>query len=79
MRAKNSKRLVIDTDVAQASGGEDATDTRSINCRDFLKGVMTQNHRIVMTRKSAMNGKDINLALPLSGERQWMPVEEWFA
>ena len=51
MRAKNLKRLVIDTDIAQASGGEDATDTRSINCRDFLKGVMTRNHRIVMTRK----------------------------
>ena len=51
MRSRNSKRLVIDADVAQASGDEDATDPRAINCRDFLKGVRTQNHRIVMTRK----------------------------
>ncbi len=51
MRSRNSKRLIIDTDVAQASGDEDATDPRAVNCRDFLKGVMTQNHRIVMTRK----------------------------
>lgn len=51
MRSRHSKRLVIDTDVAQASGDEDATDPRAINCRDCLKGVMTQNHRIVMTRK----------------------------
>lgn len=51
MRARNSKQLVIDADVAQASGDEGATDPRAINCRDFLKGVMTQNHRIVMTRR----------------------------
>ena len=51
MRARDSKRLVIDTDVVRSSGDEDATDPRAINCRDFLKGVMTQNHRIVMTRK----------------------------
>ncbi len=51
MRSRNSKRLVIDADVAQASGDEDATDPRAINCRDFLKEVMTQNHKIVMTRK----------------------------
>ena len=51
MRARNSKRLVIDTDVAQASGDEDAIDPRAINCRDFLKEVRAQNHRVVMTRK----------------------------
>lgn len=51
MRSRNSKRLVIDTDVAQASGDEDATDPRAINCRDFLKSVRSQNHRIVMTRE----------------------------
>ena len=51
MRARDSKRLVIDTDVAQASGDEDATDPRAIHCRDFLKEVMSQNHRVVMTRK----------------------------
>ena len=51
MRARDLKRLVIDTDVAQASGDEDATDPRAIHCRDFLKEVRSQNHRVVMTRK----------------------------
>ena len=36
MRARDSKRLVIDTDVVQSSGDEDATDPRAIHCRDFL-------------------------------------------
>ena len=51
MRSRDSKQLVIDTDVAQASGDEDATDLRAINCRDFLKAVRTQGHRVVMTRE----------------------------
>ena len=51
MRARDSKQLVIDTDVAQASGDEDATNPRAINCRDFLKEVMSQDHRVVMTRE----------------------------
>ena len=51
MRTSDSKRLVIDTDVAQASGDEDATDPRAINCRDFLREVRSQNHWVVMTRE----------------------------
>ena len=51
MRARDSKQFVIDTDVAQASGDENATDPRAINCRDFLKEVRSQNHKVVMTRK----------------------------
>ena len=51
MRVRNSKRLVIDADVAQASGDEDAIDRRAINCRDFLKEVRSQEHRVVMTRE----------------------------
>jgi len=51
VRSRNSKQLVIDTDVAQASGDEDATDPRAINCRDFLKEVRFQDHRVVMTRE----------------------------
>ena len=51
MRTRNSKRLVIDTDVAQSSGGEDATDTRAINCRDFLTQVRSLNYRVVMTKE----------------------------
>ena len=51
MRARDSKRLVIDTDVVQASGKEEATKPRPVHCRNFLKEVRTQNHRVVMTRK----------------------------
>ena len=51
MRARDSKRLVIDTDVAQASGDEDATDPRAIHCRDFLKTVRSQDQTVVMTRE----------------------------
>ncbi len=51
MRDRNSKRLVIDTDVVQSSGDEEATDPRAVHCRDFLKEVRSQNHRVVMTRK----------------------------
>ena len=51
MRSRDSKRLVIDTDVAQASGDENATDPRAIHCRDFLKEVRFQDHRVVMTRE----------------------------
>ena len=76
MSARDSKRLVIDTDVVQSSGDEDATDPRAIHCRDFLKEVRSQNHRVVMTKKSAMSGKDIDLALLLSGGYQWMRAEK---
>ena len=51
MRARDSKRLVIDTDVAQASGGEDAIDSRAINCRDFLSEVRSLNYSVVMTKE----------------------------
>ena len=51
MRSRDSKRLVIDTDVAQSSGDEDAIDPRAIHCRDFLKEVRSQDHKVVMTRE----------------------------
>lgn len=51
MRSRDSKRLVIDTDVAQSSGDEDAIDPRAIHCRDFLKEVRSQDHSVVMTRE----------------------------
>ena len=51
MRVRDSKRLVIDTDVVQSSGDEDATDPRAIHCRDFPKVVRSQNHKVVMTRE----------------------------
>ncbi len=51
MRTRDSKRLVIDTDVAQSSGGESATDPRAINCRDFLIQVRVLDYRVVMTKE----------------------------
>ena len=49
MRNKKSKRLVIDTDVAKASGSKTATHPRAKNCRDFLLEVRTLNYRVVMS------------------------------
>ena len=51
MRARDSKRLVIDADVARASGSETATHPRAEHCRDFLNAVLSLSHRIVMTEK----------------------------
>lgn len=50
MRSKKVKRLVVDTSVACAAGGEDATDSVSINCTEFLEVFQdyTQHH-VVMT------------------------------
>ena len=51
MRARDSKRLVIDADVARASGSETATHPRAEHCRDFLSAVLSLSYRIVMTEK----------------------------
>ena len=51
MRARDSKQLVIDADVARASGSETATHPRAEHCRDFLNAVLLLSHRIVMTEK----------------------------
>ena len=51
MRARDSKRLVIDADVARASGSETATHPRAQNCRDFLNAILSLSHRIVMSEK----------------------------
>ncbi len=51
MRGKHSKskRLVIDTSVARASGGEDAVYPTSSNCRNFLETVRCVCHQIVLS------------------------------
>ena len=49
MADKVSKRLVIDASVARAAGRKDATDPRSVSCRDFLEAVLDLSHRVVMT------------------------------
>ena len=51
MRGADSKRLVIDTDVAQAAGSETATHPRAKHCRDFLQTVLSLGHSVVMTQE----------------------------
>ena len=57
MRTRDSKRLVIDADVAQASGSETATHPRAKHCRDFLNTVLL-GHRVVMTEKISNEWKN---------------------
>jgi hypothetical protein len=49
MKKKHSKLLVIDTDIARASGGEDAVYPTSKHCRDLLKAVLEICHHVVMS------------------------------
>jgi hypothetical protein len=49
MKAKQSKRLVIDASVARACGGPQATYPSSVHCRDFLESVLSLCHQVVMT------------------------------
>ena len=58
MRARDSKRLVIDADVARASGSETATHPRARHCRDFLDTVLLLSHRVVMTKKISNEWKN---------------------
>lgn len=50
MRAKVSRRVVIDAWVARSAGGEDAVYPLSKHCRDFLKTTLDVCHRVVLTR-----------------------------
>lgn len=50
MKNSDSKRLVIDADVARSAGSETATHPRAINCRDFLIQVLTQQHQLVLSK-----------------------------
>jgi hypothetical protein len=50
MRAKVSRRLVIDASVARAAGGADAAYPLPKQCRDFLKTMLVVCHRVVLTR-----------------------------
>lgn len=47
--SKEGRRLVIDTSIARAAGGELARDVDSIRCRAFLTAVIDNKHVIVMT------------------------------
>lgn len=46
---KASKRIVIDTSVAQSAGGEEAAEPCPKQCRDFLYAVRDSCHRVVLT------------------------------
>ena len=46
---KNSKQLVVDTDIASSASGELVHDTRPKQCRDFLLAVKDNRHSIVLT------------------------------
>lgn len=50
MRAKVSRRLVIDASVARAAGGADAAFPLPRQCRDFLRTMLVACHRVVLTR-----------------------------
>lgn len=50
MRARGSKRLIVNASVARAAGGEGATAGVSINCTEFLETFRNESsHHIVMT------------------------------
>ena len=51
MRVRDSKRLIIDADVAGICGNKPLPDPRSINCRNFLNVVLSLSHCVVMTEK----------------------------
>jgi hypothetical protein len=46
---QNSKRIVVDTDIASSASGELAYDTRPKQCRDFLIAVKDNKHSVVLT------------------------------
>ena len=51
MVPKPSRQLVIDADVASASGGEHAVHPTARTCRAFLEAVLQYNHHLVMTEE----------------------------
>lgn len=58
MSLKDSKKLVIDADVARAAGGRDAVYPKPKHCRDFLDAVRVICHRVVMTDEIKKEGND---------------------
>lgn len=49
MKAKDTRRLVIDADVARSAGNVQAIARESTCCRDFLMAMQKIGHFIVMT------------------------------
>lgn len=46
---QNSKRLVVDTDIASSASGALVHDARPKQCRDFLTAIKDNKHFVVMT------------------------------
>ena len=76
MRTVGSKRLVIDTDVAQASGSETATHPRAKHCRDFLQKMLSLSHSVVMTPEISNEWKSIDPVLHVGGGCRWMRAKK---
>ena len=72
MNKKDTKRLVIDTDVVKASGGETATHSTSKNCRDFLMTVRALNYRVVVTAEIS---KEWDKHASQFARRWWVSME----
>lgn len=47
---KNSKRIVVDADVARSASDKPSTDPTSGRCRDVLMAILGICHRVVMTK-----------------------------
>jgi hypothetical protein len=46
---KGSRRLIIDSSIAHAAGGVDATHPTAKNCRDFLQAILNICHRALFS------------------------------
>ena len=51
MRVRDSKRLIVDADVAGACGSKTPPGPTAKHCRDFLNTILSLSYRVVMTEK----------------------------
>ena len=72
MKNKDSKRLVIDTDVAKACSKKAPTNPRAKNCRDFLLAVRKLNYSVVMSVEIRKEWKH----RPSHFSRRWLVAME---
>ena len=72
MKEKDSKRLVIDTDVLRRSGGQKATYPAAKSCRDFLNTVTVLSYHVVITPEIS---KEWNRRASPFARRWWVSME----
>jgi hypothetical protein len=46
---KNPRTLVVDADIAQATGGKDAIHPIPVRCREFLREIYHLGHKVIFT------------------------------